>query len=289
MLRALNLCQDAGNDHLSMDLGCDIHSCISFPFHRALNQVYLSTDLLDQMILTEVVIQPTEKPRSAGSRKLIPKKNRNNKKSRLEIKKFRSASEPLYGVSVDPSGDKGVIPQRLLLYTNEYKKNNPPMNIGSSVPIFSWKLTKKQSHIINDITIPGLLLYSGFSQRFNLNAESPNMSEKDIGLLYHLIERLLLVSKITRPDVHTCASYIITRMELPTNYHKGAHLNLDALFVKKTRMFALSSTDDQNNHVETLFCKHKNYILIILQQIIQLQRLKKISTVLKRVLKNMIK
>ena len=54
-------------------------------------------------------------------------------------------------------------------------------------------------------------------------------------------------------------------------------------------MFALSSTEDQNNHVETLFCEHKNYILIILQQTIQLQRLKKVSTVLKGVLKNMIK
>ena len=59
------------------------------------------------------------------------------------------------------------------------------------------------------------------------------MSEKDLGLLYRLIERLLPSSKITKPDVLACVSYIITRMELPTNYHKDGHLNVDVLFVKK--------------------------------------------------------
>ena len=53
-------------------------------------------------------------------------------------------------------------------------------------------------------------------------------------------------------------------------------------------MFILSSKEDQYTHFETLFCEHKSYILIILQQIIQLQRLKKASTVLKRVVKKMI-
>ena len=53
------------------------------------------------------------------------------------------------------------------------------------------------------------------------------MSEKDIGLLYRLIERILFTSKITRPDILTCISYIVTRMELPTNYHKDRHLNED--------------------------------------------------------------
>ena len=59
------------------------------------------------------------------------------------------------------------------------------------------------------------------------------MSEKDIGLLHRLIERLLFSSKITRPDVFACVSYIITRMELPTNYHEDGHLNVDVLFMKK--------------------------------------------------------
>ena len=65
-------------------------------------------------------------------------------------------------------------------------------------------------------------------------------------------------------------------------------MNLDILFVKKIQMFALLSTADQHNHFKTLFHEHKNYILIILQQIIKLQRFKKVSTVLNRALKNMI-
>ena len=59
------------------------------------------------------------------------------------------------------------------------------------------------------------------------------MSDKDIRLLYSLIKRLLFISKITRPDVHAYVSYIITRMELPTIYHKDKHLNVDVLFMKK--------------------------------------------------------
>ena len=107
------------------------------------------------------------------------------------------------------------------------------MDTGASISIVAWKLMKNRSHIISDISIPGRLPHSGFSQRFKLNADSPSMSEKDIGLIYRLIKRLLFTSKINRPDVHACVSYIITRMELLTNYHKDGHLNVDVLFVKK--------------------------------------------------------
>ena len=89
------------------------------------------------------------------------------------------------------------------------------------------------------MSIPGHLPHSGFSQRFILNANSPSISEKDIGLLYCLIERLLFFKKITRPDVLACVSYIITRMELPTNYHEDGHQNVDVLFVKNIRLFIL--------------------------------------------------
>ena len=60
MLRALNLCQDVGNNHLSTDSGYDNHSCINFQFHHALNQVDFSTNLLDKVILTEDVLRPTK-------------------------------------------------------------------------------------------------------------------------------------------------------------------------------------------------------------------------------------
>ena len=112
-----------------------------------------------------------------------------------------------------------------------------------SIPIISWKLTKNRSHLISNISTPGRLPHSSFSQRFVLNANSPIMSGKDIGILYRLIERLLFSSKITKPDILACASYIITRMESPTNYHEDGHLNVDVLFVKKIQFLILSSLE----------------------------------------------
>ena len=133
---------------------------------------------------------------------------------------------------------------------------------------------------------PGRLPHSGFSQRFVLNANSPSMSDKDIGLLHRLIERLLFSSKITRPDVLACVSYITTRMELPTNYHKDGHLNVDVLFVKKIRLFILSSVENRYMEYESLFSKHTMYLLNIIQQIIQSRRFKAMLTILRVVSKN---
>ena len=110
MLYALNLCQDTGNNHLSMDLGYDNHSCIYLPYCQGPNQVDSSINLLDKVILTKVVLQPTKKPRSVSPHKSIPKKNRNKKKSRLENKKFRSVSKPLYGIPADPNSNDGLKP-----------------------------------------------------------------------------------------------------------------------------------------------------------------------------------
>ena len=112
------------------------------------------------------------------------------------------------------------------------------------------------------------------------------MSEKDIGLLHRFIKRLLFSRKITRPDVLACVSYMITRIELPTNYHEGGQLNVDELFVKKIRLFVLSSVEDQCMHLESLFSKHTKYLLNILQQISQSRRFKNIFTILGGVSKN---
>ena len=100
-----------GNDHLSTNSEYDNRSSINFPFYHALNQVDLNTDLLDEVILTEVVLQPTEKPRSVGPHKSISKKNGNKKKSCLENKKFRSVNKSLYGTHVDPDNDDNNVPQ----------------------------------------------------------------------------------------------------------------------------------------------------------------------------------
>ena len=101
MLRALNHRQDI-TDH-------------------APKQVDANTDLLEEVILTEVVPRPTEKPRSVGPHKLISKEYGNKKKSRLENKKFRSANKSLYGIHVDPDNDDDNVPQQRLLVTNEDK------------------------------------------------------------------------------------------------------------------------------------------------------------------------
>ena len=148
---------------------------------------------------------------------------------------------------------------------------------------------KNCSHSISDILISGCSPHSGNSQRFKLNAESPSMPEKDIELLYCLIGRLLLTIKVTISDVQACVTYILTRTELSTNYHNDRHLNIDILFVKKIQIFVFPSAEDQCTHFETLISKHKNYILIILQQIIQSQRLKNVFTVLEGAFKNMSK
>ena len=70
-----------GNDHLSTNSEYNNRSSINLPLQHALNQVDLNTDLLDKVILTEVVLRPTEKPRSVGPHKSILK----NKRQQEEI------------------------------------------------------------------------------------------------------------------------------------------------------------------------------------------------------------
>ena len=137
MLRAINHRQDITN-----------HTLI---------QVDSNTDLLDKVILTEVVTQPTKKPRSVGPHKLISKKIDNKKKARLENKKFRSANKPLYGIHVDPENNDDNVPQQRLLFTNEDKTNYPFTNNDTYIPIVTWKLTKNKSHIISVISTPSRL------------------------------------------------------------------------------------------------------------------------------------
>ena len=70
------------NNDLSINSIYNNRFNINFPLHHTLNQVDLNTDLLDEVILTKVVLQPTEKTRSVGLHRLISKKNGNTKKIR---------------------------------------------------------------------------------------------------------------------------------------------------------------------------------------------------------------
>ena len=63
------------NNHLSVNSTCNDHSILNFSLQFTPNQVDCTTNLLDEVVLTEVVIQPTKKPRSVGPHKLILKKN----------------------------------------------------------------------------------------------------------------------------------------------------------------------------------------------------------------------
>ena len=98
---------DMGIGDLSTNSEYDNRSNINFPLHHALNQVDFNTDLLDEVILTEVVLQPTKKPRSTDPHESILKKNGNQKKSCLGNKKSRSVSKPLYGISADLNSNNG--------------------------------------------------------------------------------------------------------------------------------------------------------------------------------------
>ena len=57
------------------------------------------------------------------------------------------------------------------------------------------------------------------SHRIKLKTDSPSMIDRDEILQYDLIKRLLSINKITVPNIHTCVSYFITRMESPSIYH----------------------------------------------------------------------
>ena len=145
MLCALNLCQDTGNDHLLIDIGgYDNHSCINLLYGQGPNQVDSSINLLNKVILTKVVTQPTNQPklRSVGLHKLIPKKIRNKRKSRLENKKFRSVSKPLHGISADHNNNNGLKPLHHRLYKSKDQNKYPLMDTSTSIPIVSGRLRR---------------------------------------------------------------------------------------------------------------------------------------------------
>ena len=145
------------------------------------------------------------------------------------------------------------------------------------------------SHTSSVINLSSCSSYSGSNERSKLDVESSSITMKYIELFYCLIRRLLFTSKITRPNTHDCVAYLLTIIKVPTIYHKNRNLNTDLLFMKKIRMFVLSSTGDQYTHFELFFYEHNNYILIILQQIIQSRTFKNVSTVLEEAPKNMSK
>ena len=108
-------------------------------------------------------------------------------------------------------------------------------------------------------------------------------------MYYCLIKKLLFTSKITRPSVQKCVTSLLTTIEIPMNHYKNGNSNTDISFMKKIQTFVLSSPENRCAHFKTQYYKYNNTILIILQQIIQSRRFMEVSTILKGILKNMIK
>ena len=74
---------DIDNNYLLTHSEYEDHSGINFPLQFVLNQVGLTTNLLHNVVLTEVVLQLTEKPRRVSPHRSILKKTRRKKKSLL--------------------------------------------------------------------------------------------------------------------------------------------------------------------------------------------------------------
>ena len=72
------------NDYILRDSEYIDRFYINFPCHYNLNQVHLDTNLLNNFILTKVVLQTTKKTRSTGPHKSKSKKTTSRKKSRLK-------------------------------------------------------------------------------------------------------------------------------------------------------------------------------------------------------------
>ena len=98
IFRGINLCQDATlcestkktsflnfnetnlcNNHILKDSECIHRFCINFLCHCVLNQVDLDMNLLDNAILTKVVLRPTKRIRSVGPTQIKIKENNKQK------------------------------------------------------------------------------------------------------------------------------------------------------------------------------------------------------------------
>ena len=126
---------DMNNNHLSVNLTNNYHAILNFTFQFTPNHVDLTTNLLNKVILTEVIMQPTKKPRTVGPHKSILKKNDNQRKSHQENKKFRSVCKATYGTIADRNVNNIVKSLRYLVYKSEDRNTYPHRNTSTSFPI----------------------------------------------------------------------------------------------------------------------------------------------------------
>ena len=126
--------------------------------------------------------------------------------------------------STEPNSDGTNILQQHIFYKNEDSKKCQFINIGISIPIVTWKPTNNRSHIISKRFFSSYSFYYENNQRSKLDVESSSIPVNHIELFYRLTVRLLFTSKITRLDVLDFVTYVLTMIELPTNYCKNRNL-----------------------------------------------------------------
>ena len=155
------------NNYFSINSKYNDHSVLDFPLQFTPNQVDSTTGLLDDIVLTEVVLWSTEKPRSVGPHESILKKNDKKRKSHQENKKFRSVCKPTYGATANHNINIGLKSPRHLLCKSKDRNIYSHRNTSTLFPI-CWKFMKKRLHIIRDISIPNRLPHHGLSHRIEL-------------------------------------------------------------------------------------------------------------------------
>ena len=125
--------------------------CINFTCHCVLNQVDLDTDLLDNVLLTKDILQPTKNKECRPTHIKI-KENNKQKEIMPKNKKFRSLSTQLredpcgvkislYRPTESRSGEKNML-QQCLFNTDEDPKNHLSIDIRAFIPITICKFTK---------------------------------------------------------------------------------------------------------------------------------------------------
>ena len=119
---------DINNIHLSTNSEHNVHLVLNFPLQFTPNQVDSTTDLLDEVVLTEVVLRPTEKPRSVDPHKSILKKNDNKRKLHRDNKKSRSVCKSTYGITADRNFINILKSSRDRLYESEDRNKHPHRN-----------------------------------------------------------------------------------------------------------------------------------------------------------------
>ena len=96
--------------------------------------------MLDNVLLTRVIVQPTEKPRSVGSHKPKLKTTTDKTKSHLKNKKFRSVSTQLREGSTEPDSDGKTYFDNIYSTWTKIRRNIHCIDIDPLIPIVTWKL-----------------------------------------------------------------------------------------------------------------------------------------------------